>query len=189
MTQSFISAFGESLPLLATEGGEGGFNPLQVGDWSLFFWTLIVFLVLFFFLSKYAWGPILKVVSDREDRIRDDIRSAEEARREAEEIRERHRREMEQAALKAKGFLDEARERAESLRADLERKAREEAEALMAKAKRQIDAEKVAAMQQIRDQVVEISVEINRRLLSEARGRDDHLRIAEELIPKLKNLS
>mgnify|MGYP001176885073 CR=1 FL=1 len=177
------------LPLLAGGEASEGFNPLQVGDWSLYLWTVVVFLVLFFFLSKFAWGPILKMVSDREDRIRGDLSSAEEARREAEEIRERHRREMEQASIQAKGLLDEARERAAALQGQLEATARQEAEAMIAKAKRQIEADKLAAMQQIRDQVVDLSIEISRRLASESNSLEDHLRMASELIPKVSQLS
>jgi F-type H+-transporting ATPase subunit b len=180
---------GHSLPLLMEEGASQPFNPLEAGDWSLFFWTLIVFLVLLFFLSKYAWGPILKMVSDREDRIRTDLSSAEDARRDAEEIRERHRREMEQAAVQAKGLLDEARERAESLRGELERAARTEAESILARARKQIEADKLSAMQQIRDQVVDLSIEINRKLAAQSAEREDYLRLATELVPKIRNLS
>ena len=176
-----------SMPLLADEGG--GFNPLDVGDWSLFLWTVVVFLVLFFILTKFAWRPILGMVSAREERIREDLANAEEARKEAEETREKHRREMEQASQQAKALLDETRERASTLQAELETKARDEAEAIVAKARTQIESEKVAAMQQIRDQVVDLSVEINRRLAAEGQSRDDHARLADELIPKLKSLN
>jgi len=172
--------------LLSDEGGE--FNPLGKGEPVLYFWTLVVFALLLVILTKFLWGPIMRAVSEREDRIKGDLDQAEEARREAEQVRDQHKKEMEAAAQGAKAILDEARERAESLRVDLERQAREGAEGIIAKARGQIEAEKTAAMQEIREQVVDLSVEITKRIVDHAVDREDHLRMAEELIPKVREM-
>src|SRR4051794_25556396 len=46
--------------------------------------TLIIFGLLLVVLSKYAWGPIVSGLKAREDKIRKDIKDAEEARLRAE---------------------------------------------------------------------------------------------------------
>ena len=44
---------------------------------GLFFWQTVIFVILIFLLKKYAWGPILKAVNDREQGIKDALQSAE----------------------------------------------------------------------------------------------------------------
>jgi F-type H+-transporting ATPase subunit b len=168
---------------LLAEGG--GFDLFRAADWPLFFWTALVFVLLVTILSTKVWRPLMETIAKREDSIREDIQKAEEARQEAESIREKHRREMDVAAQQAKALLDEARERASSLSVELERRARENAEQILTKARQQIEADKILAMQQIRDQVVDLSVAITTQILHRPAEREDHLKVAETLIPKV----
>ncbi|MCK5677249.1 MAG: F0F1 ATP synthase subunit B, partial [Flavobacteriaceae bacterium] len=53
---------------------------------SLVFWTTIIFIAFFFLLKKLAWKPILGAVKDREDSINNALESAEEARKEMQNL-------------------------------------------------------------------------------------------------------
>ena len=53
---------------------------------GLFFWQSMIFIGLFFLLRKYAWGPILSAVNERETSIKDALASAEAARTEMESL-------------------------------------------------------------------------------------------------------
>jgi F-type H+-transporting ATPase subunit b len=173
--------------ILLSGGPDGPFNPLEVGDGSLLFWQLIIFALLFFLLLWKVWGPLMRTVNERERRIQGDIDSAEAARREAEAARERLRVELDQASDSARRLLAEAEERAAKLRQEMEEEARVQAQAMIRKAQGQIEAEKAQAVREIRDQVVELSVEITRRLLRRDVGREDHLREAEALIARMRS--
>jgi F-type H+-transporting ATPase subunit b len=48
---------------------------------GLFFWQSMIFIGLIFLLRKYAWGPILSAVNERETSIKDALDSAEAARK------------------------------------------------------------------------------------------------------------
>ena len=54
---------------------------------GLFFWQTVIFVILIFLLKKYAWGPILKAVNDREQGIKDALQSAELAKEEMESLK------------------------------------------------------------------------------------------------------
>ncbi len=184
-----MSPFLSALPAAFLLEGGGGFNPVDLGNPALLFWQLVVFAILFLLLWAKVWGPLMKTVRARETKIEGDIKAAETARLEAEAVREKHRREMDQAALAVKAMLEEAEARAAKLKSELEAEARVQAEGLVAKARAQILAEKAQALQEIRDQVVDLSVEITRRLLGREVGREDPLKEAEKLMPKVRNLS
>ena len=66
------------LGLIALSGeGNGGLLDVNPG---LIFWTVITFLVLLFVLTKLAWKPILKSLSDRENLIKESLEKAEKAK-------------------------------------------------------------------------------------------------------------
>jgi F-type H+-transporting ATPase subunit b len=44
---------------------------------GLLFWTLLAFLIVFFVLRKFAWGPILSSLNKREQGIADSLEAAE----------------------------------------------------------------------------------------------------------------
>jgi F-type H+-transporting ATPase subunit b len=51
-------------------------NPLVLPDIGLVFWNTIAFLVLLIVLGKFAWKPMLKAISDRENVIVDAVQNA-----------------------------------------------------------------------------------------------------------------
>ena len=53
---------------------------------GLFFWQTVLFLALLFLLRKYAWKPILNAVNEREEGIMKALDSAENAKREMENL-------------------------------------------------------------------------------------------------------
>ena len=71
------------LGLIALSGeGNGGLLDVNPG---LIFWTVVTFIILLFVLSKLAWKPILKSLSDRETLIKESLEKAETAKQEAEQ--------------------------------------------------------------------------------------------------------
>ena len=176
-----------TLFLLSDEGG--GFNALHLGESSLWFWFLIVFVILILLLSKLAWKPLMQTIDAREKKIAGDIERAEEARREAEESLARNQEELEQAAAKVKLMLEEARTRAETVQQELEAEARVRIQAEGERARREIEAQRTSALEGIKDQVVDIAIAINERLALGASAREDHLREAEALLKKLEDVA
>ena len=55
---------------------------LVVPEFGLFFWMLVSFSLLLWILKRFAWGPILKMLSDRENLIVEALKSAENAKEE-----------------------------------------------------------------------------------------------------------
>jgi len=71
--------------LIVSEGesAEGGLLSVNGG---LAFWTVVTFLLLVLLLSKFAWKPILSVLKQREDAIKDSLEQADKAKEEAKKI-------------------------------------------------------------------------------------------------------
>src|SRR5262249_18190411 len=67
------------------KGGPQIFTPVRI---DLGIWTIVVFLILFFLLKKYAWGPMLTGLQKREENISTALEEAQKARDEAKKIRD-----------------------------------------------------------------------------------------------------
>jgi len=55
---------------------------LLLPQFGLMFWTTVVFLIVLFLLSKYAWKPIIKAIRARENSIADALTTAEKVKEE-----------------------------------------------------------------------------------------------------------
>jgi F-type H+-transporting ATPase subunit b len=145
--------------LLAQEhgapAGGGGLMSLQI---NLMFWTLVIFLILFWMLRKYAFPPIFKAVEARERALEEAIEGAKRDREEAAKLLEEHRRQIENARNEAQRFIAEGRQTAEKMRADLLEQARQEQQEILERARREIESERDRAIAELRREAVDLAI-------------------------------
>lgn len=163
-----------------------GFDPLKP-SWGLWFWSLVTFVILFFMLRKLAWGPILKMVEEREGKIRGDIDRAEKARLDAEATLKLHEAKLAEAAQAARETVEAARMRAEQAAAGIATAAKAEAESILTRARAQIEADKQRAVADIKTAVVELSMAVTREVVKRTSSQEDHAKIADEMILRVKD--
>jgi F-type H+-transporting ATPase subunit b len=152
---------------------------------GLMIWTIVFFLITFFVLKRYAFGPIQKVIDERRERIRESIEEAERARTEAQQLLEEHRKLIGQARGDADRILAEARRVADAQR----ERAREETEAdrqrRLDETKRLIEAETQRALEQIRAEVADLTLIATERITGKVLDEQDHKRLIEEAVEGL----
>ncbi|HYC78143.1 MAG TPA: F0F1 ATP synthase subunit B [Planctomycetota bacterium] len=170
------------------DAGPSKFNPLEP-SFGLTFWSGLTYILLLVLLAKFAWGPITRMVEEREKRIRGDLDGAERARAEADQALAQYRRQLDEAALRAKETLEEAREKAEKAGAEILARSRAEADALLEKAKRQIEGERDKALAEVKTAAVELALEITRTVVKRTASQEDLARTAEEVLPRFKTVA
>jgi F-type H+-transporting ATPase subunit b len=150
---------------------------------GLFFWQSMIFIGLLFLLRKYAWGPILSAVNERESSIKEALASAEAARTEMESLQSDNQRILKEARAEKEALLKEAN----STRADLINTAKEEAQAeadkILTQAQEAIQNEKRAAINELREQVGSIAMDIAEKVLQkELENKDKQVQLIDQLI-------
>ena len=113
-------------------------NPLIQLDPGLFVWTILTFLILFGLLAKFAWKPLLKALSDREEKIRTSISKAEEAQTKLESLTSEGEIIIAKARSEAQSIIADGKTTADKLRSNMESKAKEKALSIIAQAEKQI---------------------------------------------------
>jgi len=152
---------------------------------GLTIWTAITFLLLMVVLGKYAWGPIVKMLDERERTIRDAIEQAKKERAEAERMLSEQTAALQAAQREAAQLAQRSKQDVEALRADLTAKARKEADDLVASARQQIQEEKAKALAELKGQVVDLALEATRRLIQSSLDEKSQRALVEEYISKL----
>lgn len=150
----------------AQGGGEGGGGVYDMNT-GLSVWTLIVFAGLVFLLGKFAWGPILKMVDERERSIQSALDQAAERNAEAAKLLEEHKAQIADARRQASELIAEGRAAGESVRKEVEEKARAEAQSILDRAKSEIGRERDQALETLRKESVELALAAASRLMQE----------------------
>ncbi|MBN4081022.1 F0F1 ATP synthase subunit B [Caldithrix abyssi] len=161
-------------------------NPLVQLDPGLFIWTIITFLVLFFALAKFAWKPLLKMLQDREDMIRNSLEDAEKAKVELERLNEESEAIMAKARAEAQTILVDGKVAAEKVKEDTVARAKVQANKIREDAGKQIQVEKDKAIAEIRLEVVNLSLSVAEKLIQKNLSDADNKSLIEESLKKVK---
>ena len=160
-------------------------NPLISVTPGLMIWTIVCFLITLWFLKRFAFGPIQKMIDERRKRIEESIAAADHAREEARKLLEEHRALMGQARRDGEEILVEARKTADASRERLKDELEEDRQRRMEETKRQIEAETHRALGQIRQEVAELTLLAATKVTGKVLDSDDQRRLIDEAISSL----
>ncbi len=160
-------------------------NPLVQPDPGLFFWTIAVFLVLLFLLRKFAWGPLLAALEERQAGIRKSLDDADKARRELADVQTKASALIGKARMEADAILSEARADGVRIRQELRDLAQKEAEAITRNAQQQIQLERDRAVTELRQEAVDLSVLIASKLVRRNLTREDNAALIEDALQQV----
>ena len=72
---------------------------------GLFVWMLVIFIALIFLLKKFAWKPILDAVNEREEGIKNALLSAENAKKEMQNLKADNEKLLAEARLERDSMI------------------------------------------------------------------------------------
>ncbi len=150
-------------------------------------WGALAFFLLLAAMWRFGFPAVRNAMEARTERIRSDLQAAEDAKTEAERIKQEHQAELAEARANANQLVDEARQDAATVRADLVAKA----EADVAEMRRRADAEIAAARQRalgdLQGDVNEIVVGAAERVVEQNLDRNAQRQLIENYISSVGN--
>jgi F-type H+-transporting ATPase subunit b len=153
---------------------------------GLFFWQLVLFIGLVLLLKKFAWGPILNSVNEREEGIKDALDQAENARKEMQNLNADNERILKEARAERDTLLKEAREMKEAIIAEAKEEAQTQANKVVEQAQATIKSEKQAAITDLKNQVAELSISIAEKVVrGELTDQKKQTKLVEDLLKEV----
>jgi F-type H+-transporting ATPase subunit b len=142
----------------------------QIG---LIFWMVVTFVTVLVILRKFAWKPILKALSDREESISEALNTAKKAKEEMASLKADNERLLNEARSERDKMLKEAREAKDIIVGEAKTKAQAEANKIMTSARETINNEKMAAITELKNQVASMSIDIAEKILRHELSKDE----------------
>ncbi|MCY9089937.1 F0F1 ATP synthase subunit B [Bacillus mojavensis] len=142
--------------------------PLELGlsfNGGDILFQLLAMLILLALLKKYALGPLLNIMKQREDHIAGEITSAEEKNKEAQQLIDEQRALLKEARQESQALIENAKKLGENQKEEIIQAARAESERLKEAARTEIVKEKEQAVSALREQVASLSVMIASKVI------------------------
>ncbi len=181
-----MDAFVNILFAQAEHGGEEeGGSFLVSPNVGLMIWTLVVFLISMYILSKVAFPRIQAALDKRQQAIEDAIDTAERTRTEADKLLAEYRERLHEARGQADDIVARARKTAENNEAESVAEAKRKREEMMAATRRDIQQETRRAIQEIRNEVADLTVLATEKVTRKTLTGADQKRLVEEALSEL----
>lgn len=172
-------------PLLAQQPAAPG-GTLMSLQTNLMFWTLLIFLVLFYLLTKFAFKPITAAVEAREKALEDALASAKRDREQAATLLAEHKAQLDAARGEVQKLIADGRATAEKMRHDLMEKARAEQQDTVERGVQEIQREKERAVAELRREAIEMAIAGASRVIEENLDSEKNRKLVERFLSTLK---
>jgi F-type H+-transporting ATPase subunit b len=174
----------------AGEGHGGGaaeaLNPLESFKRDLAIWTGVIFLLLLFVLSKYAWGPIADGLAKRENRIHEDLAAAQRSNEEAKRLLEDYQRKLAATGDEVRQMIETGRREAERAGAEIVEKAKQAARAERDRSLAEIEQATQSAVKELADRSADLAVQLAGRIVGSTLDRTAHNRLIEQALTEFQ---
>lgn len=138
---------------------------LLTPDIGLLFWQVVIFGLLFFLLSRFAWKPITQGLKEREDNIQGALDLAERTRGEMAKLKAENEQILAQARAERDAMLRGAKEAADKVVADARDKAAAEGQRMLEQAREAMQNERQTLVASMKKEVVNLSIEVAEKVL------------------------
>lgn len=151
--------------------------------------TMIVvsgaFLILMLLIKKFAWAAITNLLQQRENKIANDLDSAEKSRVEATKLEEKRRKQLLSSNAEAADILKDAKESGDHTRKKMLAETNVEIVRLKEKAKQDISQEHDEALSVVKGEVANLSLQIAEKILSKELTPETHETLINSYIESL----
>ena len=148
-------------------------NPLLTPELGTYVWSLVIFLTVLFVLKKYAWNPLLDFLEEREKDIAESLEMAESAKTNLEKIKDESEKILNKAKKEGKTIVSDSKLRAEESANKILDDAKAKSNEFLDDAKSKIEIEKKRAIKEIKEEVVDLSLELATKVLQRNVKDDD----------------
>jgi F-type H+-transporting ATPase subunit b len=149
---------------------------------------LVNFLLVLGLLFLFAYKPILRLMDQRAERIRESLEASERAREEAASSQQAVEGQLVEARREAQRIMDLAREAAERFRSEEMDRARGEAETFVARAQSDIQRERDAAIEEVRANFSDLAITAAERVVRRSLDRQAHDDLISQVLQEGESL-
>lgn len=154
---------------------------LKFEFWSIFEAVANV-IILFILLRIFLFKPVNKIMNERTQTIKNDLDSAEKAKKEAEELRQQYSDSISEAREEANRIIMKAHDDAEAEKAAIIRRSQEEADEMISDANKSIENERKRVLQQAQTEIADLAIEAASKIIGENVDDEKNRRLVDKFL-------
>ena len=156
-------------------------------DCGLLFWTSFIFLLFWFLMSRFAFGPIAESLKKRESDIQDALDEAKKAKEEMASLNARNEELIKEAQAERALILKEAKTVKETIINDAKVKAKEDANRIVSSARMEIEGQKKAALLEVKNKVGQMALDIAEKVIrKDLKANPEQVGLVNKLVEEIK---
>jgi F-type H+-transporting ATPase subunit b len=157
-----------------------GFDPIMLGA------QIINFLIIFYLLKRFLYKPVLGMLKTREDKIKEGIKQAEEARVTLEKTLEEEKKIFAKAHEEAKSLILDAKTQAVEVAKEVEENSKKQAEKILIDARAQIEQDSKRMEQELGEKISVLAKDMLEKSLQGVFGDKEQKQIVEKAVKNIK---
>ena len=157
---------------------------LGVNPWTALF-TLLNFLLVLYVGKRFLYGPVMKMIQDRQNEIDDMYAKADAAKNDAAKLRDTYQQQLSQAQSESDRIVKEATLRAQNREEEILRKAAADADAIRDKAIADIAQEKKKAVNDAKNEISGLAMAIAGKVVERELSAADQEQLIDRFINEL----
>jgi F-type H+-transporting ATPase subunit b len=150
--------------------------------WPKFIAQVILFLIVYWVLNKYAFGPVLKMLEERRRKIEEGQHNAERIKKQLAEAELRYQEVLRKANEDATKLLEEARASGDAITQKQLQQAIKDAEGIIAKAQDTIVQERNKMVAEVKKEMVDLVVKTTSKVIGKVITPEDQKRLSEDTV-------
>ena len=149
-------------------------------NWAVLLAQIVTFGILMGLLYLAAYKPIMRMLDERSNRVKESIEQTEHIKEQAAHAEEETKRQIEAASKEGQEVIARAMRTGEELRQKAQQDAREDAESLIVRARTEIQRERDEAVDELRQEFAELTILAAGKVIERSLDKEAH----RELIDK-----
>ncbi len=156
-------------------------------DIGLLFWMTTCFILLLLLMKKYAWGPILTALNEREEGIQTALDEAEAAKKEISNAAAKVEQILENGKVEKENLIKETHAYLSEYKKEQQDKINKQMELQLTSAKEEIIQQKRVALGELKNQVAELSIQIAEKIIKkELENKNQHNELIKDGVENLE---
>lgn len=161
-------------------------DALGINGWNLII-QLIAFIIFVWLLWRFALGPIVRVLDQRQERIRESIEAAQRMQAELQATQARNEEVLAEARREAQSIVTNAREVSEATITRAREEANAQADAYLTRAEEALRQETETARQQLRQEIADLAMLAAGKIVRKELDPQTQSRLIEETLAEASN--
>jgi F-type H+-transporting ATPase subunit b len=149
----------------------------------------VSFILLFVLLSLVAYKPLLKILGERQKRIKESLEEAESVKEQSAHAEEEVKKQVQAASQRGQEIIAQATKTSDEIRAKAQDLAKQDAEAIIARGHQAVKAEREATIDELRGEFADLTVLAAGKVVGASLDKGSHKKLIDKVLEESQTLN